>query len=127
MRTNKPTCTHCGWLKSMWKISEIDTNHRTEDCMRKISKDVRAVIEENVLEQDVSEEDDPSDDNQGQSTLYFSNNKDAFFQKPDPEMKKPVLNDVNRKEEIEKRSIWRVLAVGVFFKARRARVAQWSD
>ena len=101
LKSTKPTCAHCGWLRSFWKISEIDPHHRTEDCMRKISKDVRAIIEENVLDQEASEEDDPSDDSQGQSKQNLLNNNNMSFQQSEIKKKKPVLQHVKPKEENE--------------------------
>ena len=69
--------------------------------MRKISKDVRAIIEDNVLDQEASEEDDPSDDSQGQSKQNLLNNNNMSFQQSEIKKKKPVLQHVKPKEENE--------------------------
>ena len=45
---NKPTCNHCNWLKTFWKISEVDANHNTKECTRNFSKEVRAIIDEEM-------------------------------------------------------------------------------
>ena len=67
----KPVCTHCNWLKTFWQISEVDDNHRTEACQRKIPKDVRSIIEREVTV-DTGSEDDPEESGGESKFLHLS-------------------------------------------------------
>ena len=78
----KAVCTHCNWLKTFWRIAEVDDNHRTEACQRRIPKDVRNIIERELTVETGSEDD--ADDGGGESTMvenpHNKSNSTSYFQ-----------------------------------------------
>ena len=66
---NRPLCRHCHWLKTFWKISEVDPYHKLENCQRYIPPSVKAIIEQEIedTQRDIEE---PSD--QGMETQKSS-------------------------------------------------------
>ena len=53
---DKPLCRHCNWLRTFWKISEVDPYHKIENCQRYIPASVKAIIENEISEGDLDDD-----------------------------------------------------------------------
>ena len=44
-RQNSPICSHCNWLRTFLKISEVDPYHPTSSCSRAIPSQIKNIID----------------------------------------------------------------------------------
>ena len=77
----KPVCNHCNWLKTFWRISEVDANHRTENCTRNIPREVRAIIDEEIAKG--TSETSPLPSEEGMDLESQHSSSPPHFQKAD--------------------------------------------
>ena len=83
----KPKCKHCTWLKENWGIWEIDTDHDSRSCRRKMPAEVKLILQDKEDGPWSDEEDNETfvEEEPGQP-LYktiFQNNT-VIFQKSEP-------------------------------------------
>ena len=76
----RQVCPKCNWLRTFWRISEVDVNHSEKDCMRQFPKEMRAIIDKEIANADNKTE-DTSDTSQGESLPSPPNLDIPSFQK----------------------------------------------
>ena len=74
----KSTCGHCKWLQSFWNLPEVDHDHHTEDCKRKITQQTRTILEEMMDEKLQGKEDDFQDNSESQSKEESSSKQSIY-------------------------------------------------
>ena len=100
-KANQQVCSKCNWLRTFWRIAEVDVNHSDEDCMRQIPKEVRAIIEKEIAVHDQKTSAD-NDSSQGESNTSSSTTSACSFQrKIATETHHPPQHEAEIKKELE--------------------------
>ena len=72
-----PTCSHCNWLKNYLKIREVDDNHPTSACTRRIPNNVLNMLKDADSALEASEEES---DEQGEKLHTKNLLNSSYFQ-----------------------------------------------